>query len=63
MEDLEDLWEKLSLTDKEGGGTRGGVDLVESSQRSEYILVAKFLTPRVLNTKFVARTFKLLWKT
>ena len=59
MECIEDMWKHFSLSDKEGVN----VDLVNASQQSENILVAKFLTSRVLNIDSVARTFKPLWKT
>jgi hypothetical protein len=59
MDTVEKLWEWFSLTSKEDPD----VDLMNSSQRPEHILVAKFLTPRLLNIESVARTFKLLWKT
>lgn len=59
MHSIEDMWKHFSLFDKEGFD----VDLVHTSQQSENILVAKFLTTHVLNINFVARTFKPLWKT
>ena len=59
MEPLEEMWKRFSLSDKEGFD----VDLAHTTQQSENILVAKFLTPRVLNIDLIARTFKPLWKT
>uniref|UniRef100_A0A2N9GPD6 Uncharacterized protein n=1 Tax=Fagus sylvatica TaxID=28930 RepID=A0A2N9GPD6_FAGSY len=59
MESIEDMWKNFSLSDKEGLN----VDLANTSQQSENILAAKFLTSRVLNMDAVARTFKPLWKT
>ena len=53
------MWKHFSLSDKEGFD----VDLAHTTQQSENILVAKFLTLRVLNIDSVARTFKPLWKT
>jgi hypothetical protein len=53
------MWKHFSLSDKEVFD----VDLVNTSQQSANILVAKFLTSRVLNIDSVARTFKPLWKT
>jgi hypothetical protein len=59
MESIEDMWKRFNLSEKEGLD----VDLANTTQQSENILVAKFLTPRVLNIDSVARTFKPLWKT
>ena len=59
MEPIKDMWRRFSLSDKEGFD----VDLAHTTQQSENILVAKFLTPRVLNIDSVVRTFKPLWKT
>ncbi len=59
MEPIEDMWQRFTLSDKEGLD----VDLAHTQQQFENILVAKFLTPRVLNIDSVARTFKPLWKT
>jgi protein-arginine kinase len=54
MDSIEDMWKHFSLSDKEGVN----VDLANASQQSKNILVAKFLTSRVLNMDSVARTFK-----
>lgn len=43
MDSIEGLWEKFSLSEKEDSK----VDLVDTTQRLEYILAAKFFTPRV----------------
>ena len=59
MESIEDMWKNFSLSNKEGLD----VDLANTSQQSENILAAKFLTSRVLNMDAMARTFKPLWKT
>ncbi len=59
MESIEEMWQKFSLSEKEGLD----VDLARTSQQPEHILVAKFLTTRMLNIDSVARTFKPLWKT
>ncbi len=59
MDSIEDMWKHFSLSDKEVSD----VDLEHTSQQPEHILVAKFLTARVLNIDSVARTFKPLWKT
>jgi hypothetical protein len=59
MEPIEDMWKRFTLSEKEGLD----VNLANTTQQSENILVAKFLTPRVLNIDSVARTFKPLWKT
>ena len=59
MDSIDDMWKRFSLSDKEVSN----VDLEHTAQQSENILVAKFLTTRVLNIDSVARTFKPLWKT
>uniref|UniRef100_A0A2N9HZ94 Zinc knuckle CX2CX4HX4C domain-containing protein n=1 Tax=Fagus sylvatica TaxID=28930 RepID=A0A2N9HZ94_FAGSY len=59
MEPIEDMWKRFTLSEKEGLD----VDLANTTQQSENILVENFLTPRVLNIDSVARTFKPLWKT
>ena len=59
MDSIENMWQRFSLSDKEGLD----VDLARTFQQPKHILVAKFLTTRLLNIDFVARTFKPLWKT
>lgn len=54
MDSIEDMWKRFSLSDKEVSD----MDLEHTSQQPENILVAKFLTTRVLNIDSVARTFK-----
>jgi hypothetical protein len=59
MEDLEGLWEKFSLSKREGHT----VDLLSTQDQPKSFLAAKFLTRRTLNVESVARTFKPLWRT
>ena len=58
MDSLEGLWNKLSPSEVEEIGVLYPKD--EISPR--YILVAKFLTKRVVNIESVAQTFRPLWR-
>ena len=58
MEDLTSTWNNLSLNEREGSG----FTLHNRLRSLEYILVAKFLTGRVLNMEAVGRTFRQLWR-
>ena len=58
MDDVTKLWEKLSLTDKEGVEfmlTGGVID-------DSFTIVAKFLTKRKVNLEAIAWTFHSVWK-
>ncbi len=59
MEALEGLWEKFSLSDREGHT----VDLLSTPDQPKSFLAAKFLTRRALIVESMARTFKPLWRT
>jgi hypothetical protein len=59
MEDLDGLWKRLSLNDKEDNL----FDLSSDSQPDKPTLAAKFYTRRVINVEAIARTFKPLWQT
>ena len=56
MEDLTRSWNKLSLDEREGSR----FILKNQLWSSEFIIVAKFLTKRVLNMEAVARMFRQL---
>ena len=58
MEDITKGWNQLSLSDQEGSGFHLRKELASE----EFILMAKFFTKRVLNTKSLARTFNQLWR-
>ena len=58
MEDFYSSWEKLSLSEKENMG----FVLPNIPKRNEFIIAAKFLTTRALNTEAVGRTFKQVWR-
>ena len=58
MEDFYSSWEKLSLFEKENTG----FVLPNIPKRNEFIIAAKFLTTRALNTEAVGRTFKQVWR-
>lgn len=53
MESLIKLWSKLSLNVRE----RGGLCLTEERSSTVFIIIAKFLTKRALNTEVIIRTF------
>jgi hypothetical protein len=54
MEDLDGLWKRLSLNDKEDNI----FDLSSDVQPDKPTLAAKFYTRRVINVEAIARTFK-----
>ena len=60
MDEILEDWRKFSLTDIE----RAKVSLKKSKNlnKKEYVLVAKFMTRRVLNVDAIGRTFKPLWR-
>lgn len=58
MDELARSWGKLTLSNKENAG----IVLPKAPKLNEFILVAKFYTPRALNMEAVGRTFKLLWR-
>jgi hypothetical protein len=59
MDDLDGLWKRLSLNDKEDNI----FDLSSDVQPDKPTLAAKFYTRRVINVEAIARTFKPLWQT
>ena len=60
MDEILEDWGKFFLTDIE----RAKVSLKKSKNlnKKEYVLVAKFMTRRVLNVDAIGRTFKPLWR-
>ena len=58
MDDATKLWEKLSLTNKEGAECTLSSGVIDDS----FAIVAKFLTKRKVNLGAVARTFRSVWK-
>ena len=58
MEDLTKTWSNLSLNKREGSD----FTLHNNHRSSEFIIVAKFLTRRVLNMESVSRTFRQFWR-
>ena len=58
MEDITNGWNKLSLSDKEGGEFK----FQAQHKSQEFSIVAKFFTPRALNVEAVARTFNRIWR-
>ena len=58
MEDLAAIWDNLSLSKKE----QSGYTMRADHHIGEYMLAAKFLTPRFLIMEAMARTFKQLWR-
>ena len=59
MDDLDGLWKRLSLNDREDNL----FDLSSDVQPDKPTLVAKFYTRQVINVEAIARTFKPLWQT
>lgn len=58
MEEITDTWRNMSLFEREDSD----FPLQEEQRSQEFILVAKFVTPRFLNMDIVARTFKQIWR-
>ena len=58
MESITNRWRNLSLNDREGGK----LTVKKDQAPKEYSVAAKFLTPQVLNTEAIARTFSPLWR-
>ena len=59
MDEVDSLWKRLSLNDKEDNL----FDLSSDAQPDKPTLAAKFYTRRVINVEAIARTFKPLWQT
>ena len=59
MDEVDSLWQRLSLNDKEDNV----FDLSSDAQPDKPTLAAKFYTRRVINVEAIARTFKPLWQT
>ena len=58
MEDITNGWNKLSLSDREGGEFK----FQAQHKSQEFSIVAKFFTPRALNVQAVERTFNAIWR-
>ena len=59
MEDLENKWQRLSLTESE----ERKVDLTRNKKNLNFVLAAKFFMRRSINIEAVARTFCPIWHT
>ena len=58
MDDLTNSWNKLSLSEHEGGE----FEFQAQHKSQEFFIVAKFFTPRISNVEAVARTFNPIWR-
>ena len=58
MDDLTNSWNNLTLSDKE----KTEFTLSKDQRLGEFIIAAKFFTPRFLVMDGVVRTFKQLWR-
>lgn len=58
MEDITNSWNKLSLSDREGGEFK----FQAQHKSQEFSIVAKFFTPRALNVDAVAHNFNPIWR-
>jgi hypothetical protein len=59
MDEINNMWKRLSLNEIEGDR----FNLGSSTQAVSYSLAMKFYTRRVINIEAVIRTFKPLWRT
>ena len=59
MEEVENLWRKLSLSEEE----EVGLEVPKLPGVQKTLLAGKFLTHRMVNKEAVYRTFKPLWRT
>lgn len=59
MEEVENLWKKLSLYEEE----EKGLEMPYGATLNRFLLAGKFFTHRVVNVEAVARTFKPFWRT
>ena len=59
MEDIDGLWKRFSLNDREDNI----FDLSSEVEPVKPTLAAKFYTRRIINVEAIARTFKPLWQT
>ena len=58
MDDITKSWNKLSLSNREGDEF-----IFQAHHKSqEFMIVAKFFTPRALNVDTVAHTFNPIWR-
>jgi len=55
---LTQLWENLSLNDREGGEFQ----FEKTTEGPNYTIAAKFLTKRALNTEAIIKTFNSIWR-
>ncbi|XP_030959221.1 uncharacterized protein LOC115981195 [Quercus lobata] len=59
MEEVESMWQTLSLSAEE----KAGLEVPNFPGVSKSLLAGKFLTHRIINKEAVLRTFKSLWRT
>ena len=58
MDDLAQLWNKLTLLDRE----RLGCCLLDDESNEKFSIAAKFLTKRAINMEVIVKTFNPLWR-
>ena len=58
MDDLAQLWNQLTLSDREGLGCC----LLDDDRVVGFSIAAKFLTKQAINMEVIAKTFTLLWR-
>ena len=59
MDEVDNLWKKLSLSEEE----EKGLEMPRVANQNRVLLAGKFLTHRVANVEAVARNFKPFWRT